>query len=219
MRFTKMLILAITASIAAMALVGTSSALAVDSIVLCKENPGSTEALCPEKSLYPSGTVIKAKAANPKLSGTLTVECPESVVEGKTTAASGNPLTGEITSLTFGPNGKCSNCPTVDVESLPYKNVKVVAKTVGEKEEFFLISEGFAQLLNCFGFINCLYKTPAGGVELLIENRANGLPLIKAEAETLTGPGGVCGSSGAWTATYEVTAPDPVWIALDKPLI
>ncbi len=216
MRFTKMLILAITASIAAMALMGTSSAAALDSIVLCKTKPASPSALCPDGNLYPSGTVIKAKAANPELSGALTVECPESVAEGKTTAASGNPLTGEITSLTFGPAGKCSTCPTVDVEGLPYKNVKIAANA---SDDFFLVSEGFALLLNCFTFIDCLYKTPVGGVALLIENRSGGLPLIKAEAETLIGPGGICGSSSSWTATYEVTAPDPVWIALDKPII
>jgi hypothetical protein len=208
-----MLGLAVVVAAAVTAFVGATSATAADFITLCKVEVKAGN-LCPEGELLEKGVTLKAKALKPTLSGTVTVECPESVVEGKTLAKSETPLPFDITNLTFGPAGKCSNCPTVDVEGLPWQGNITVTGT-GAEEEFFVTAEGSAKLLGCFGFVNCLFKTPAGGAKLLVENNTNGFPKAVAKNVKLVGPGGLCGTEGEWNATYTFEG-TKFWVALDK---
>jgi hypothetical protein len=212
MKSIKFIGLAAVAAMVAMAFVGASSAMAVDTITLCKTEVKNPTELCPDGNLLPAGTLLHFKALNPILKGSVEEKCNESLVHGTTSAASGNPLAGSLSELTF--TGACTPCPTVETKGLPYA-ASVISKTVEGKEEFFLVSKGAALLKNCFGLgINCEFKTEAA--ELLIHNNG-GHPIVLAKEVPLSGPGGLCGTTGKWPATYEWKEPTPLfWVALDK---
>lgn len=198
MKYLKMLGLAALAAVAAMAILGASSASAV---VLCKENKSP----CPEAQQYPSGTKISAKlVAGTKavLTGSLTVECSASTVSGETTAKSGSPLPGKITGLTF---STCTTCPTVTAESLPYS---ATANATGGGNGTMTVSNPKVKLSGCFGFATC--TATAASVTLDLVGGSPGR--VKAVKEPLTISGFGCGSSGTWSAEYEITAPNPVFI-------
>lgn len=198
MKYLKMLVLTAVAALAAMAIVGATSASAV---VLCKEN----KTPCPEAAQYPSGTKISAKlVAGTKavLKGSLTVECSVSTVSGETTAKSGSPLPGKITGLTF---STCTTCPTVTAESLPYT---VSGNATGGGNGTMTVSNPKVKLAGCFGFANCTASAASVTLDLV-----GGSPgRVKAVNEPLTISGFGCGTSGTWNAEYEITAPNPVFI-------
>lgn len=228
MKFLKVLGLAAVAAAVVMALVGAGTASAADTIAICKLLVTPSTALCPAGEVYPSGAKILASASKPKLLSSLgTVECPESKVVAETTAESGATLPISITTLTFGPAGKCSMCPTVDTAP-PYAGKVEVEEKEVEKvkvDDFFLNAKGSATLLNCFGFgITCIYGESE--IKSLIDtDPAVGFATILINS-TLTrqiGSSGLCPSTGTWEANYTVTGIDsggvndqPGWITLYK---
>ncbi len=198
MKYLKLLGLTLAAALAATAIVGATSASAV---VLCKENKSP----CPEAQQYPSGTKISAQlVAGTKavLTGTLNVECSVSTVSGETTAKSGSPLPGKITGLTF---KTCTTCPTVTAESLPYA-ASVTASGAGNGG--LTVSNPKVKLSGCFGFATCIASAASVTLDVVGGNPAR----VKAVKEPLTLSGFGCGSSGTWTAEYEITAPKPVFV-------
>lgn len=103
MKFLKTIGLATVAALLLLSFVGISSAFAAQS-VLCK----TSGPICMQSNAYPSGTTLKASPSSTidpwvELAGTEgRILCGESTVEGKTTATSGEPLPGEISSWTLG---------------------------------------------------------------------------------------------------------------------
>jgi hypothetical protein len=106
-----------------------------------------------------SGTELKALATNSELLGTVEAKCEDSIMEGKATAGSSNPLPASLTNLQFGelptPNlGEgCSGCHQVHV-ALP---IAATVEMVNGK--YFLAGTGKAHLLGC-SFLNltCAYE-------------------------------------------------------------
>jgi hypothetical protein len=163
--------------------------------------------------VYGKGTVIKAQLKAGTIANLTTstgnVTCSTSSVEGKTSNAGGAgvPVTGEITSLKF------SNC-TMDVFGSPSCTVtsvgiptSVEANATGGGNGTMTTGEAGATVV-CAGFINCTFTAP--GIELGV---TGGNPAhVTANAEKLTGGGSLCPSEAKWDATYEVTAPKPLFL-------
>jgi hypothetical protein len=197
-----MLGLAAVAAAAVMALVGATSASAAP-IDLCLYSSGSP-ALTAAGCTGVGGTIdtektkvtFLAEAKNPILKGSLEQKCEKSHT---TTSSKGDGTPGlTVTALTF--TGGCTPCPTVDTTP-PYSGTLVM-----EGENYFLKVPGSATLLGCFGFVNCKFSTESATLKY-VPTATHLHNEFRAEAEKLTGPGGLCGSSGTWTANYVVSTP------------
>jgi hypothetical protein len=196
-----MLGLAMVASIAAMAFIGASSAMAVDVIGFCKKQA----VLCPEADRLSGVTKVLAHSNLAELKNNSFFSTPEKCKSDTNVGVTDmkNPMPGKVEVLTF---NECSGpCKKATALGLPWSGEVVMEK---EMEDMYtqVAKEGKALLSECTFGTKCEYGVPAGGsVELLGE--AN---LVKAEAEPLEYQGGsgsgICGSVGTWTATYEITA-------------
>jgi hypothetical protein len=223
MRLVKMLGLAMVAAIAAMALVGASSASAE---TLCSENANP----CPIGKRYASGTVIKAHSEKAVLKGFATVTC-KSDVAGELTQETGAPLNAKMTSLTF---SNCEGCTEAKALNLPYRGLMHLL--LATSLSHLLVHEWEAGtgrpgavLKNCpLGISECVFSVseePEAGkpksADLMIEGGnpasvktgAPGSTTVKLER---TGGSAFCGSTATWEATYTQTAPATgIWLAME----
>lgn len=201
MKYLKIMGLAAVAAMALMAF-GAGSASAV---TLCKE----AKSPCPEASRYTSGTAITASLKT-KTVATLTsslgnVVCTESAVSGKTTATSGSPLPGTISSLSFKSCTLGSSSCTVTVENLPYAASVDASATVGNGT---LTTTGQAHV-DCGSALNCIFKK---AVALSVTGGNPALVTANTALELIKNEGFICPSSATWDAEYEVTAPKPLFV-------
>jgi hypothetical protein len=208
MRLTKMLGLAMVAAIAAMALIGVSSASATtESTSLCKKK----ELVCPVASQYPSGTIIKAglvPGTEAVLTGTLEVKCKVATVEMETLAGLGTPtLLGDIFGVTF---SSCSGCSKT--EALVSKAAPWLAhlKNLGGLKGSLTVLKPVVHLLECTVF---KLKCTATAEEVVLDVDTSVEPgIVNAINEPLKLSGGLCGTTGTWNAKYEITSPKPLYI-------
>ncbi len=204
MKLVKLFGLAAIAALVAMAFVGASSASA-NPIDVCLDLEGVAESLDAEECIEKGGEIhteddeieFQARAVEPVLKGSLAEKCNES---NTTTKTKGDGTPGiVVTALSF--TGSCSPCPTVETTP-PYTGTLVM-----EGGDYFLKVPGSATLKGCFGFINCKFSSEAVTLKFVAgPNHTNNE--FRAEEETLTGPGGLCGSTGTWTANYVVSSPE-----------
>jgi hypothetical protein len=196
-----MLGLAAVAAVAVMPLVGAGSASAnpIDICLYSSGSPALTKAGCESVG----GTIdpeTKSVTFMTKAKGVALAlpdqNCKESIITAKT-KGDGTPGI-EVTAISF--TGSCTPCPTVDT-SPPYAGSIIM---IGE--DYFLQFPGSATLLGCFGFVNCKFSTEAASLKY-VPGAGHTSNEFRAEAEKLTGPGGLCGTSGAWTASYVVSSP------------
>jgi hypothetical protein len=206
MRFIKMLGIAAVMAAAAMALVGTSSALAGPTS-LC----GSHEDEC--DSPFAKGTTIVGLAENnppahPLLLNTNSVDviCEHSEIKGKTDAVLGNPLSGTVTSLTW------SNCEThggTECDVTTVKNGTMLLLRTG-LDVGTMQSHGTEVNVDCGSFIDCTY----GGLPSL--DVEGGSP-AKVSAKNITleeTAGTFCPDTAQWLALYEITSPNPLHLSI-----
>jgi hypothetical protein len=219
--------LILVAAVAAMAFVGTASALAAESTALCKVSTSP----CPEKSIYPSGTEIKGQLKkqttnleenlkNVKPSVLLgpnsaeEVRCWESSASGKTTTGlvNGGPVSGNLETLSFGHCfHKTGVACTVTVNKLGTLTLQKTGVNVGEVKV-----NGVLVTVVCGTVFECIYKTE----ELPMSAKGTGslgepAELVASSAKLtlenpLTGIG--CPKEGFFDAEYEITQPNPVFI-------
>lgn len=215
--------LALVTAVAAMALIGTSAAMA-ESTALCKVN---TALICPEKSIYPSGTVIKAQLLHQTTSSAMNLElvspsvllgpnlavevrCWESTASGVTTTGLANPLKGELKSLSF---GHCFHktgvgC-TVTVNKLGLLTLLKTAPNLGEAKV-----NGVLVTVVCGIVFKCVYEAselpmhaegtgPNGSATEPAELVADHAELKQEEV----GLGIGCPEVGFFDAAYEITEP------------
>lgn len=213
MKPLKALGLAAVAAMTAMAFIGTNSAFAEDEVVICKE---LAQKLCPEGKLWPQGSVIFALAQNPILkTNNNNIKCEDSILEAKTSATIGSPLSLEILSFDFGklPTPKlgqgCTGCPSGIHPSIPFPSeIKVT-----EKDEFFFnMSGGFSYLKCLLLEMTCSYA--GENIESAIEHNgthpndpeAGNLPLILVRAILLRQEGSsvFCPKEFEWQGNYAV---------------
>lgn len=155
----------------------------------CKSNGGTIDT---EESVV----VYTASATNPIFKGSLEEECGLSTATIKSDG-NGTPGTA-LLSLAF--SGSCAPCPTVDTNP-PYDG-----KLVMEGEDYYLKVPTSVTLLGCFGFVNCSFSSEAVTLKY-VSGAGHTNNQFRAEAEKLTGPGGLCGTSVTWTANYTVSLP------------
>jgi len=206
--------LMLTVAVAALALVslaGASSALAVKT-VLCKSS-GSN---CASGNEYASGTSLKASSTNMKIAagslGSLT--CSEASLEGKTKAASGEPLPAEVTAWTFSGCvrhkllGGTESCTTT-TEHLPYSASIAYAESYNNGTMSFTGSGGEAGwyiLCGSGANINCTFGFSSASVE-------GGNPAHLSFNQSLKKSGSNCPSEANLTATYTVNSPQPAYVS------
>jgi hypothetical protein len=201
-KLIKMLASATVAAAAVAVFAGATSASAapIDTCLYSSGTPALNAAGCTffgTKHSESTKVTFLAEAKNPILqSETLEEKCEKSHT---TIDTKGDGTPGlQMTALSF--TGGCSPCPTVDTTP-PYAGTLVM-----EGENYFLKMSSNITLLNCFGFVNCKFTSEA--VTLKYVPSATHLHNeFRAEAEKLTGPGGVCGTTGKWTANYVVSTP------------
>ncbi len=177
---------------------------------ICKV-PGSS---CAAGQRYPAGTLIQAKLKGTgklKLSGpTISQECSESTISGKSTADTGVPLPLEVTALTV---AGCSSggCKTLEARNLPY--LAGLASTGGSNGSLALKSGKGSTGIKATGCpfgATCTYGTPEIGLALEGSSTAS-LAASEVDLKFEEGSKFICGESIKLTATYEVTAPKPLY--------
>ncbi len=212
MKSLKILALAAVAAAALMAFVGSGTASAT---ILCKVNPAptgeseSTGEECPSESTYPAKTTIEGKLVSgtkAKLVTTFkTIECSKSSVKGETSEEEAEPLTGPEGTVTF---EEC-NC---EVKVL--KSGTLSTEWIEGSHNGTLKSNKNESTVTCstiFGNVHCIYVTENTDVGTL----TGGNPAtLKAEAVIPRLPtNGLCSEQSEWSASYEVTAPKPLFVA------
>ncbi len=185
--------------------------------VLCKED----KAPCPVGEILGTGTTIKASlAATFKFVYTYEKvpkepSCTESTMEGKTTTETGNPIIGEVTSLTFGQcaGGACA----IEALGLPYR--MEIERTSDGSETLTLRKKNTgppAVKIKCGGlFENCAYETTE-----LTFNVQGGAPakFYWPTKVGLTGSSLFCSTTATWEGiagqeiNYKITTPNPFYV-------
>jgi hypothetical protein len=206
MRRIKVLGLAAVAALACMAIVGTSSAFANET-VLCSSNTGSE---CPGGEIYLAGTSLKASASETvKFETSLgNVKCPESSLEGKTSAWSGEPLAAEVSAWTIGGCKLGTSKCTASALNLPYSASVAYQFNKGNGTMTLKGSGGeVGWAVNCGAGLNCNFSsaTPlhVGG----------GSPASLSADYWLKGVSGSCPSGGAtFVAPLTITSPQPLYV-------
>jgi hypothetical protein len=195
MKYVKMLGLT---AVAAMALAAFAGAGTASATTVCTS--GTTTSPCLTGQTPYSGKIVAKLKPGTKavLKGSLNVECTESVVSG-TTNSKGE---GKIESATFA--GTCTTCPKVT--SLTPWNAHAVTGTAPNGQ--LIVEKPVVHLEQCFGFAKC--TATASAVELEVIGGSPARVIAKEEPLTISGFG--CGTSGTWTAEYEVTTPSSLFL-------
>ena len=214
MKYAKMLGLAAVAAAALMAFVGASSASAT---VLCKTNPVAekTGTVCPSSWAYGANTtihaVLKAGTKAKLVTSFKTIECSKSTVHGDTTneGSATETVDGPITILTF---EEC-NCEVVEVK----KPGSLEIHWIENSHNGTLTSSGAEVTTICssvFGKVHCVYTTNEthlgvldGGAPAIMTIKNAKIPVDAANSDKL------CPEKSEWTAEYEVTEPNPLYVA------
>jgi len=197
-------------ALAAVALLGATSASAT---TLCK----AKEEVCAAGNRYPAGTAVKATAVGtakfPSSIGT--VECKESSAEGKSNEEStGSPETAldvlvkfSFTSCLLGKTACTVEVPRawlilfLFLSLFPFFHVKI------DRDPSL---EGNANIhMKCGFLINCTY----GAENILLEGESGAPASLVANEAELAIEAGFCPEKMKWSAKYEVTAPNPLWVA------
>lgn len=208
MRLIKLICMTSALAIVAAAFVGASSASATS---LCKIKAE----ICPAESIYPAKTKIKARLKEGTeavlKSSVGTIKCKGSVSRGETLEASGSPLIGTQTEMSFLECVFGSTACTVTTEHLPWK---VEGTEIEPGNGFVTVSSGGSGTpqahVVCGSFINCTW-----GEKKITLDGEGGSPaierLLEVELERISGL--ICPTTAKATAEYEVTEPQPVFVS------
>jgi hypothetical protein len=230
MKYVKMLGLAAVAAAALMAFVGASTASAT---VLCK-TPGTgtpTGTTCPANQAYPAGTEIHAVSEGNLVLTTgsefTEITCKKGTVKGKTSneGSATETVSGAAETITWEecstPNGACTVTTlkpgTLEVHWIEGvdKNEKGEVTAVTGSHNGTLTSNGAEITSSCasiFGNIHCIYKaaeedlgTVTGGNPATADFESTPVNIIATS--------GLCPSGPKWDAKYEITSPNPLYVA------
>ncbi len=171
---------------------------------LCEAN----EEPCLGAKTYEPFSTIEAKLkikTEAKLSmGLFTVNCKESSIKGITREESGQPLMGDLESLSF---AGCSTCSSIDALKLPWE-ASIEATGSGNGT---ITAKNMAVLLkNCTAFkVTCEAKAAAVTLDIVGGASAE----LIAKEEPLEQPEtSVCGEKASFTATYVISKPAPLFV-------
>jgi hypothetical protein len=202
MRYIKMLGLAVVASAALVALIGAGTASAT---AFCQvEGSGG---LCPGEA-YSAGQEIDAALS----SGTkvklktevATVECSESTIKGETSSEEGTPLSGPVSTLSF---GSC-NCEVKVLKTGTISTEWIAGTNNGTPR--LTGSEITTSCSTVFGNVHCLYKTENTDLGALTGGSPATLDLNTEIPRLATSF--LCSEKAHWEGNYEFTAPKPLYV-------
>lgn len=207
MKILKMVIPAalVVAIVAVLATAGAASAT-----VFCKVASTSS---CGALNQYGSGTEINSHLRSGEWSlmeatGTgpeWDVHCTESTWKMKTTSAGSAATTVTATTETFS-FGSCGAGPI----PVALKKPAIVFHWL-EKNNATITEEGIEITADWFG-LSCVYgASKPQTVAQLTGGKPADIPL-NMTLELIKGISGVCPATAAWKATYEVTAPNPLYV-------
>lgn len=199
MKYLKVLGLAAVMAVAMMAVFGSASASAEQTVQICKQVPspdGDGKCLTGLTEREYDGA-IPLTSENPVLTTNVAiVTCEHSATTTDPEASTGtNSITGSITALSFTGNCKTNGgtACTVTVVNLPYEahlytnNLLVTDVT------------GAGATVKCGFLINCTFTTKEA--ELSISHSGNNT-IAKAEGVQLLRSGGFCPETSTWSAEY-----------------
>jgi hypothetical protein len=193
------LCLALAAAVMALG-AGTASATK-----LCSVNTSP----CPAGNTYGSGTAIKtqlvAGTKSVMSSGFVTVTCSESTMSGKTTSAGGSgAVLGEISSATWKSCTSSLGSCTTSALKTPWP-----AEVTGSGGNGTMTVQHPGGKFTCGG-TTCEYEGSKASLSVSGGNPAR----AKASNVSFSKIGGsfLCSSTSSWTAEYEVTSPNPLFI-------
>lgn len=201
------------AALAAMALVGVSSATANGSTSWCKVR----QIPCQPANLYPGGTHFNAEATNLKLLTSLgDIECEKSTLLGNLLNELANPLLAEITVLSYtncklGANACEVKSPAVG--HLLYLRTAGYAGTATSHNTSTLVKCVAAGLHCVYGGLRVLsFTSTGGGAE---EGEEKGVPAEEEETkgETKKESGFFCPTTAFWDTEYIFSLPTPIYLS------
>ncbi len=171
-------------------------AVAAAALMAFAGTASATTLTSPEGTTY-TGEIV-ATSTNSKLDGSfVTVECSHSQAKGNVEGhGAGVDVTGKISSLTF---TGCNYTTHVKAAgSLAINSSNGVSSTGASVE--ITTSVG-----------TCVFTTNGTSVGSLTEGTGATLDINSAKIPR-TGGNFLCGSSGTWTGSYEVTTPGSLWV-------
>ncbi|HET7417883.1 MAG TPA: hypothetical protein VFJ61_09695 [Solirubrobacterales bacterium] len=201
MKYLKVAGLCLAVAAATMALgAGTASATK-----LCSVNTSP----CPTGNTYGKGTAIKTQLVpgtkSTMSSGFVTVTCTESTMSGKTTSEGGaGAVTGSIGTVTW------KNCTSgLGSCTASALNTPWPAEVTGSGGNGTMTVSKPGGKFTCGG-TTCEYEGSKASVSVSGGNPAR----AKASNVSFSKIGGsfLCSSTASWTAEYEVTSPNPLFI-------
>jgi len=164
---------------------------------------------CPAKNTYGKGTSIKTQLVagtnSVMSSGFVTIKCSSSTMNGKTTSEGGaGAVTGEITSVSW------KNCTSgLGACTASSLNTPWPAEVTGSGGNGTMTVQKPGGEFTCAG-TTCQYEASKASVSV-----TGGSPaIVKASSVSFSKIGGgfLCSSTASWTAEYEVTSPNPLFI-------
>jgi hypothetical protein len=204
MRYLKMISLAAVAAAAVMAFVGAGTASAT---VLCNNN-GSTTA-CSSK--VGAGTKIVSELTGSAIletkEGTVLDTCTGGSVNGSVENAGGAAatVTGKITALTW--TGCTKETKTTALGELEVHHIAGTDNgTVTGKNSVVTVA-------GLFQNESCLYGTGNGTDLGTLVGGSPATIVISTLVPRQAGSGFLCPAEARWTASYKVTAPNPLFVA------
>ena len=178
---------------------------------LCSENV----AVCPSAHTYAAGTALAAALKSETsfvTAGTLKETCTGSSLAGETTSQSGVAVPLEISALTM---SGCKPCTSAAALNLPYS--AEVTQTGGGNGTVTVKSSGAGKPQ--FSFDKCVFGAGSckfDATELSLELQGGNPAKLVANNAPLSFAGGTlgegfCGSTTTLSATYELSAPAPLF--------
>lgn len=213
-KMTALRIMAVSAMLTALFLIGAGQASAAPKTVLCEQNATK----CEGEDAYAASTVLEAKlkeGTKTTVTGSaLPVECSTSSLTVQTNAQSGAPLSAKVTAWNF---GKCSvlkgtiSCTSTAL-NLPYE--AGIERSGGGSGKLTLTS-------GSGGVPSLRFTCPGGNAECIFGASNGQLSLEGGSSATIVSAvalkkefdaHGNCGGAGTLSANYDVSKPAPLYV-------
>jgi hypothetical protein len=198
---------------------GLAALIAMAALPVVGAGPASATVFCEAKEETCSGPkwqflpTIEGKASGLTLLGTIGEKCNSSSLEGEATEepeVGKGSLAGSIVVLTM--TGECEPCTAVTATGLPYATSMTATEAVGDGK---LTVKGLSlKLTGCPLGVSCVFNASEISANLTGGGPAS-LAVTEAALTFLEGSKSFCGSTAKLDATYEVTAPKPIFVSKD----
>lgn len=226
MRFVKALCLATCAALTVIAFSGIGSASATTMCMVegvSKKCPAFKEYPAREyKAVLTTGTKVELEL----LPGPVVLECTASTIVMKTKEESGNPINGEMKTLTFG-GGACTEfCESATMVNTPYASKTTFLAGDGNKDGDLILSKGgvnnppIIKMTKCgINQVTCEYTAASGLFGYRILGGSPAALLVDHNQFNYSAGSGemACGTSIQYSARYTVTEPSGGLYVTEKP--